>query len=173
MAKRKEFKGLSHLTREQLAYMGCFIDTDGSVIAQIVRKKDYVYKFQIRVSLQFSQRTSRKHHLEKLCDEVGYGYVTSRNNMSDFVVTEAFIVGEFLPLLLPYIRMKKKQANLVLKIIQELPSAKGSKEKFIELCKMANQVSALNEPKKVLKNTWQVVQEELLSVSEDDFSEDD
>jgi Rad3-related DNA helicase len=163
----KYAKKLSNLKPEVLAYMAGFIDSDGSLIAQIVRKNDYAYKFQIRFSIQFSQRTSKKHHLEKLCEEVGYGHVVTRQNMSDFVITEARIVCEFLQLLQPYLRIKKKQANLIRKIIQELPSAKVSKEKFIELCKLVNQVSQLNEPNKPLKNTWQLVQAELLPLSED------
>jgi hypothetical protein len=159
----KYTKKLSHLNPEVLAYMAGFIDSDGSLIAQIVRKDDYAYKFQIRLSVQFSQRTSRKYHLEKLREEVGYGHVVIRQNMCDFVLTEPRIVCEFLQLLQPYLRIKKKQANLMIKIIQELPSAKVSKEKFIELCKLVNHVSELNEPKKPLKNTWQIVQAELFS----------
>lgn len=151
-------KKLSHLKPEDLAYMAGFIDSDGSLIAQIVKKDDYVYKHQLRFSIQFSQRTSRKHHLEKMCEDVGYGYVVTRNNMSDYVITDVRIVCEFLQLLQPYLRIKKKQANLMIKTIQELPSAKESKEKFIELCKLVNRVSELNEPKKPLKNTWQSVQ---------------
>lgn len=156
-------KLLSSLKPEALAYLAGFIDSDGSLIAQIVRKSDYVYKFQIRLSVQFSQKTSRKHHLEKFRQEIGYGHVVTRGNMSDFVITEARIVYAFLSLLKPYLRIKVKQANLILKIIQELPSAKVSKEKFIELCKLANQVSALNEPNKPLKNTWELVKAELFS----------
>nr|YP_009463600.1 homing endonuclease [Haematococcus lacustris]YP_009463671.1 homing endonuclease [Haematococcus lacustris]AAL77526.1 unknown [Haematococcus lacustris]ALO21604.1 putative LAGLIDADG homing endonuclease [Haematococcus lacustris]AUW36422.1 homing endonuclease [Haematococcus lacustris]AUW36493.1 homing endonuclease [Haematococcus lacustris] len=153
----------SHLTNEQKAYLAGFIDCDGSLMAQIVRKPDYAYKFQIRVTIQLSQRTSRIHFLKEIASEVGYGYVVSRNNMSDYVITQANIVYELLSLLLPYLRMKVKQANLILKIIQELPSAKVSKDKFIELCILANQVSILNTPNKILKNTWQVVKAELES----------
>jgi hypothetical protein len=131
--------------------MAGFIDCDGSLIAQLVRKSDYVFKFQIRLTIQFSQRTSRKHHLEKLRQEVGYGHVVTRNNMSDFVLTEPRIIYDFLILLKPFLRMKVKQADLIMKIIEELPSAKGSKTKFIELCKLANQVSVLNEGKKKIK----------------------
>lgn len=157
---------LSHLKPETLAYMAGFIDSDGSLIAQIVRKPDYVYKFQIRLSVQFSQRTSRKDALHKLRDEVGYGYIVTRQHMSDFVITETKMVYELLTLLKPYLRIKEKQANLIMKIIQELPSAKASKHKFVELCVLANQVSALNTPNKVLKNTWQMVKAEL--IGEDD-----
>lgn len=165
----KYAKKLSHLREkpEVLAYMAGFIDSDGSLMAQLVKKPDYAYKYQIRLSIQFSQRTSRKHHLEKFREEVGYGHVITRNDMSDFVITEARIVCEFLELLQPYLRIKKKQANLIIKIIQELPSAKVSKEKFIELCKLANQVSELNTPKKELKNKWQDVQAALFSEDND------
>lgn len=41
------------------SYIAGFIDGDGSIIAQIVRREDYVRKFQIRVSVVFYQKTKR------------------------------------------------------------------------------------------------------------------
>ena len=44
------------LTETQAAYIAGFLDADGSIITQIVSRKDYVLKFQIRVSVIFIQK---------------------------------------------------------------------------------------------------------------------
>ena len=41
------------------AYYAGFLDGDGSILAQLVRRQDYVYKFGIRVSIVFYQTTKR------------------------------------------------------------------------------------------------------------------
>ena len=47
-----------------------------------------------------------------------------------------------------YLLIKKKQANLALKILEQLPSAKNVPLKFLELCQLADQIAALNDSKK-------------------------
>eukprot|EP01047_Picozoa_sp_COSAG01_P000436 COSAG01_NODE_8_length_44037_cov_102.614593_10_plen_59_part_00 len=53
------FQKLRRLTIEEKAYIAGFLDGDGSINAQIVQRKDYVLKFQIRVSVTFFQKTTR------------------------------------------------------------------------------------------------------------------
>jgi hypothetical protein len=57
-------------------------------------------------------------------------------------------VYKFLLLLQPYLRLKQKQANLVLKIIEQLPSSKDSLDNFLKLCLLVDQVAELNDTKK-------------------------
>lgn len=47
------------LTKEELNYIAGFIDGDGCILAQIVARKDYKFKFQIRVSIIMYQKTTR------------------------------------------------------------------------------------------------------------------
>jgi hypothetical protein len=47
------------LKRDTLIYLAGFIDGDGSLLAQIIYRKDYKYKFQIRVSISFHQHKKR------------------------------------------------------------------------------------------------------------------
>jgi len=42
-----------------LDYLGGFLDGDGSIFAQIVRRKDYRMGFEIRCSVGFYQKSSR------------------------------------------------------------------------------------------------------------------
>lgn len=135
------------LNKDDLLYLAGLIDGDGSIIAQMVRRSDYRFRFQIRVTVQVSQRKKRRHHLEHIYDTIGYGLVRDRGDMSDYALTETKTVYHFLKQLSPYLRIKKKQANLVIKIIEQLPSSKNSALLFIDLCRLADQVAELNDSK--------------------------
>ena len=50
---------LKRLSPVELSYIAGFLDGDGSIYAQIVRRSDYRLKFQIRVCIAFFQKTKR------------------------------------------------------------------------------------------------------------------
>ena len=50
---------LKRLSPVELSYIAGFLDGDGSIYAQIVKRSDYRLKFQIRVSISFHQKTTR------------------------------------------------------------------------------------------------------------------
>ena len=136
------------INKEDLLYLAGLIDGDGSIVAQIVRRPDYVFRFQIRLTVQISQRKKRRHHLEDIRNTIAYGIVRDRGDMSDYVLTDTKIVFHFLKQISPFLRIKKKQANLVIKIIEQLPSSKNSALLFVDLCRLADQVAELNDSKK-------------------------
>nr|ALO21701.1 putative LAGLIDADG homing endonuclease [Stephanosphaera pluvialis] len=150
------------LTVEFLAYLAGFIDRDGAIMAQIVPRDDYVLKYQIRVTIQISQRESRKPFLEKLMEEIGQGSIACRNGMCDLAIVKSRAVYQLLSLLHPYLRIKKQQALLIMEMLEGGPMSDKTPEQFVELCKKANEVSALNGPNKPLVHTWQSVQAKLL-----------
>jgi intein-encoded DNA endonuclease-like protein len=136
------------LNNDDLLYLAGLIDGDGSIVAQMVRRPDYAFRFQIRLTVQISQRKKRRHHLEDIRKTIGYGIVRDRGDMSDYVLVETKMVFHFLKQISPFLRMKKKQANLVIKIIEQLPSSKTSPLLFIDLCCLSDQVAELNDSKK-------------------------
>lgn len=136
------------LNKDDLIYLAGLIDGDGSIVAQIVRRSDSVYRFQIRCTLQISQLQKRRHFLEDIREIIGYGIIRDRGTMSDYILTETRCVYFFLKQLSPFLRMKKKQANLLLRIIEQLPSSKNSALLFIELCRISDHVAQLNDSKK-------------------------
>lgn len=136
------------LNKDDLLYFAGLIDGDGSLVAQIVRRSDYALRFQIRLTVQISQRKKRRHYLEDIRQTIGYGTVRDRGDVSDYTLTETRLVYHFLKQVSPFLRMKKKQANLVIKIIEQLPSSKTSALLFIDLCRLADQVAELNDSKK-------------------------
>jgi hypothetical protein len=69
------------------AYIAGFLDGDGSIIFQLVRRQDYVYGFQIRASVCFYQSTRGKAGLEWLQQQLGCGYIRDRaGSMSDYTI---------------------------------------------------------------------------------------
>lgn len=136
------------LNKDDLLYFAGLIDGDGSIVAQLVRRSDYVFRFQIRLTVQVSQRKKRRHYLEDIRNTIGYGSVRDRGEVSDYQLTETKVVFHFLKQISPFLRIKKKQANLVIKIIEQLPSSKNSPLLFLDLCRLADQVAELNDSKK-------------------------
>ena len=50
---------LKRLSPMELSYIAGFLDGDGSIYAQIVKRSDYQLRFQLRVSVSFFQNTTR------------------------------------------------------------------------------------------------------------------
>lgn len=135
-------------TVADLTYLAGLIDGDGSIIAQNVRRKDYKNRFQIRLTVQVTQRNKRREHLDKIQKMIGAGTVqTNKYDISHYQLIEVREVYNFLKQLAPYLRMKKKQAYLVIRIIEQLPTAKKTKEEFLKLAELADQVASLNDSK--------------------------
>nr|AAL77583.1 unknown [Carteria lunzensis] len=156
---------MNKFTPDQLLYLAGLIDGDGSIIAQLVSRKDYTWEFQIRLTVQVTQLKKRRWFLEELQKEIGAGSVRDRDTVSDYILTETSNVYKFLKDLQPHLRLKQKQANLVLRIIEQLPSSKASKEIFLELCNVVDHVATLNDTKK-RKYTAEIVAAKLKELKE-------
>lgn len=150
------------ITLIDLVYIAGFLDGDGSIIAQLVSRDDYKWKFQIRLSIQFSQHKKRRIYLEKLKDIIGAGYVRDRKDeISDYVITDIESVFALLQKLQPYLRIKQKQADLTMRIIEQLPASKKSQVKFIELTEIVDHIASLNDTKKNRVITSDTVKQKL------------
>ena len=92
-----------------LAYIAGFLDGDGSIFFQIVPRKDYKQKFQIRTSIGFYQDTTNVRILEWLKEQIKSGYIRHRKTgISDYTIVESKKVKRLLTLLRPYVKLKKK-----------------------------------------------------------------
>ena len=151
---------LKQLTSLDLAYIAGVVDGDGCVNAQIVRRHDYLLKFQIRVSVTVFQKTIRHWFVLHLQKEIGSGTTRKRpDGMSEYVLVGKSSVKQLLQALLPYLRLKKKQAQLVIKISENLSKSQDP-QAFLKLCEMVDTIADLNDSKKrILKAS--VVRSEL------------
>lgn len=137
------------LTEEQAAYLAGFIDADGSIIAQIVKREDYFLKFQIRVSVLLIQKNKRMHFLKQIQSELSdVGTIRNRGDgVSEFALVGITNTVQLLKQVLPFLRLKKKQANLVIRISEQLILTKNDPKQFLTLCELSDQVANLNDSK--------------------------
>ena len=112
--KSWQYRGkMKFMDKTTLAYIAGFLDGDGSIFFQIVPRKDYKQKFQIRTSIAFYQKKEYSEVLEWLKENFGAGYIRHRKTgMSDYTVVELKEVKKILKLLKPYVKLKKKQIEL-------------------------------------------------------------
>ena len=106
---------MTHLKNEQKAYIAGFLDGDGCINAQIVKRPDYKLHFQIRVTLTFFQKTKRHWILLQLQKLLKLSTIRKRNDgMSEYAIVGKDSVKKCLHLLYPYIKLKKVHARRVL-----------------------------------------------------------
>ena len=154
------------MTTEEKAYIAGFLDGDGCVMLQLVRRKDYVLGYQIRASIVFYQKTKHEHHLHWLKNYLRDGYIRRRpDGMSEYTIVGFAAAKRVLELLLPHLRLKRKHAEIVLKVIQRTPGAGGrayTPELLLELAEDVDQYLRLNYSKK-RKNTLTTLRQFLVS----------
>ena len=98
-----------------LAYIAGFLDGDGCIMAQLVKRKGYVYGYQIRVSIVFYQKETKQDFLEWLKSELKYGYIRIRNDqMAEYTIVGYQPVYDVLTKLHPYLRLKQELARKVI-----------------------------------------------------------
>src|SRR5438445_8995049 len=108
------------MSNEEKAYIAGFLDGDGSIMAQLVSRKDYRLGYQIRVSVVFYQKSTHRKFLLWLKDRLGYGYVRIRNDgMSEYTIVGLREVEYVLALLYPFLRLKKALARDALGLIKQ------------------------------------------------------
>ena len=103
------------------AYIAGFLDGDGSIILQLVRRLDYAHGYQIRSSVCFYQHTRGKAGLEWLKDQLGCGSIRDRaGSMSDYTIVGWSDVRRVLELVRPYVVFKREQVECALDILSML-----------------------------------------------------
>jgi len=150
------------MREEEKAYIAGFLEGDGCIMLQLVYRHDYVLGYQIRASIVFYQKQQYRWFLSWLQDQFnGVGYIRNRNDgMSEYTIVGITDVKNVLTVLSPYLRMKKPQAELTLKVISQMPGSgrKMTKELLLMLSKDVDHFLELNYSKK-RTNTSQKVRD--------------
>ena len=129
------------------AYLAGFVDGDGCLNAQIVRRADYRLRFQIRLSITFYQKTKRDWFLKQLQKDFGFGTFRKRTDgMSEYNVVGHVLVKRVLDLISPHCVLKKRQVALLQYIIQH-QSKSQDPHAFLKLCEKVDHFSVLNDSK--------------------------
>ena len=138
----------------ELAYIAGFLDADGCVNAQIVRRSDYALRFQIRPSITFYQKTKRYWILQDLHRILGRGVLRKKNNgMSEYTITQAQDVLYTLQLVSKYARVKQPQLKLLYQILHQR-TKKNDVHQFLQKCVLVDRFADLNDRSALTPLGW-------------------
>jgi len=139
------------MSEKLLAYIAGFLDGDGCIMAQLVKRPGYIYGFQIRVSTVFYQKSNHKDFLIWLKTKLKAGYIRDRNDgMTEYTIVSPESVQQVLKKLLPYLRLKRELARKVLTICQiNLTNKKPiSAKEFLKRAYLVDETALYNYSKK-------------------------
>lgn len=131
-----------------LAYIAGFLDGDGSIFFQLVKRKGYIYGYQVRCSVAFYQKSVNVEILEWLKSQLKCGYIRHRKTgISDYTIVEPDKAREILLMLKPYVRLKLEHVKLGIEIIDLLNRVNTAKS-FLKICRLVDRFKKLNYSKK-------------------------
>ena len=135
-----------------LSYIAGFLEGDGCILSQIVRRKDYKLGFELRLSISFYQKVNRYWFILKLSkylDSLGIKSNSRKKSdgMSYLTINGDSQVKKLLEMIYPYLLLKKRLARLTIEIINLKKTIKNEDD-FIEVCKLIDKTSEYRDSKK-------------------------
>lgn len=147
---------MKKLSEKEKAYIAGFLDGDGSIYVRLKPNSDYRFRFQIAPAIVFYQAEKEKHHLVWLQRKLGEGYLRKRKDgIVEYTIGDVKGIESFLHSILPYLRLKRKQAQLMLKVLDAKGKIKTAKE-FVRLAELIDRFQELNYSKKRTQNAERV-----------------
>ncbi|RLE46352.1 hypothetical protein DRJ25_04315 [Candidatus Woesearchaeota archaeon] len=135
------------LSLQKLAYLAGFIDGDGSIYVRLKPNNTYKYNYQIAPFVILFQSKKSEKDFKQICSLIKYGYLRERKDgILEYTINRQDDIVEFLRLIQPYLILKKKQAELMIKIIQKKKQVKN-KSDFIKLVNLIDKYRELNYSK--------------------------
>ena len=149
-------KDISEVDR---AYLAGFLDGDGAIMAVIEKHQEKKFGFRIRIIVKISQRDSQ--NLEWFSDKFGIGKINSNGRSFDWIIRDQKDAANILELIAPFLKTKKKQAKIARKILCQNSNV-ATKEKFLEIARLADSLSFLNVRSKNRRKNYSAMVEEIL-----------
>jgi hypothetical protein len=138
------------------AYIAGFLDGDGSIHIRLKPNETYQFGFQIAPSIVFYQSSKEIHFLNDLKKLLNIGYIRERNDgIVEYIIGDIESMLYLIDSILPYLRLKRKQAKLFKEIFCIKKSIKSAKE-FYSMCKKIDSFEKLNYSKNRKQNSQKV-----------------
>ena len=110
------FKALSSVRK---AYIAGFLDGDGSIYARAKPNNSYRYGFQIALYIVLFQSQKDRANFQRVCSLIGYGKMRIRKDgILEYVIGKIGDVKNLLVDIYPYTLLKRKQIELMFRIIK-------------------------------------------------------
>ncbi|RTZ71551.1 MAG: hypothetical protein DSY99_05090 [Candidatus Neomarinimicrobiota bacterium] len=136
------------LSKLESAYLAGFLDADGSIYVQLKSNETYKYKFQIATNVVFYQSVKEKQFMNDLKRIIKKGYIRERKDgMLEYIIGDQESIITLLSYLRPYLKLKTKQANLIIEIIKMKKSIKSVND-FLGIVRKVDLFKKLNYSKR-------------------------
>ena len=130
------------------AYLAGFLDGDGSIYVRLKPNKDYRFGFQVAPYVVLFQSAKEQSKFEEICSLINLGYIRKRKDgILEYTINRINNIIEFLSLVKPFVILKKKQVQLMIKILSQKKKVKN-KQDFKRLMKLIDSFRELNYSKK-------------------------
>src|SRR5882672_6937069 len=139
---------MNSLSQLDAAYIAGFLDGDGSIYVRLKPNATYRYGFQIAPNIIFYQSQKELLFLETIQKIIGAGYIRLRKDgIAEFTIGDTQTMRDLISYLEPHLRLKKKQANLLIQILDTRENIK-SRGDFLKVAKLIDRYKTLNYSKK-------------------------
>jgi len=136
------------LSPTQKAYLAGFLDGDGSIYVRLKPNATYKYGFQVAPYIVLFQSQKDRKNFEKVCSLIALGHIRERKDgILEYIISRHDAITLFLEIVRPYALLKKKQIELMTKILTEKAKVKNAKQ-FASLMRLVNSFRELNYSKK-------------------------
>jgi len=138
----------NNISATKRAYLAGFLDGDGSIYVRLKPNQEYRFGFQIAPYIIFFQSEKEVKKFQKVCSEIGCGYMRKRKDgILEFTINKKEDIRNFLGMINKYLILKKKQAELMIKILNKKEKVKN-KHDFKFLMGLIEKFRELNYSKK-------------------------
>src|SRR3989338_3619781 len=109
-------KSISTTTK---AYLAGFLDGDGSIYVRLKPNPTYRFGFQVSPCIALFQAKKEAENFQRVCSLIGCGYMRERKDgILEYVINKKDEIINFLSVIKPYLVLKKRQADLMIRIIK-------------------------------------------------------
>jgi len=139
---------MNNFSEVEKAYIAGFLDGDGSVYVKLTKNKSYKFRYQVSAYISFYQSQSKNQFLEEIQKKFGCGYLRKRKDgISEFILGDEESQIKFIEMISPYSKLKKKQLQLMKKILNGKKKVKTAND-FLKICALVDEYRLLNYSKK-------------------------
>jgi len=129
------------LSKVEQAYIAGLIDADGAIMALIERHKGKKFRFRVRIVVKLTQKDPFILHW--LRGKLLIGKMKKNRTTFDWITRDQREIHILLNNLLPFLKIKRKQATIALKIVDgTITSRKG----LLKVARLADTLS-INNPR--------------------------
>ena len=124
-----------------IAYIAGFLDADGAIMAHVEPNRELTLRYRVRITLGLYQNHSDV--LEWIYKILETGSITQNSNRALYYwkTQDQNAIKLILTTLLPYLKVKQKQAELALRILN---SPISTKNELLFVATLADTLSSLN-----------------------------